>query len=166
MITRKKAAAKPPLFSRPCGQLVGITPNLSHFWQLVCLCPTCLLYSLRHGRLRLIELFPHNGLPFYHQGQSLWSPGSFPLVTKVFLLVTKVFPLVTKVPLLHLHSFEVKCEERRTNEELTDQTESRTMAVISIDNMSLETDFPPTFFNFTVKNVLLCHMRFLKVDLM
>ena len=44
-ITRKKAAAKPPLFSRPFKQLVG-------------LCPTCLFYSLRHGSLGLIQVFP------------------------------------------------------------------------------------------------------------
>ena len=46
--------------SRPCGHLVG-------------LCPTCLFYSLRHGRLGLIEVFPF------------------------ILLFTKVFPLVTNV---------------------------------------------------------------------
>ena len=100
--TRKKAAAKPPLFSRPCGQLVG-------------LCPTCLFYSLRHGRLGLIEVFPFLSffysprsitivLPFGHQGLSLWS--------------LRVFPLVIKVPHLHLHSFEVKCDEERTKNEL------------------------------------------------
>ena len=94
--TRKKAAAMPPLFSRPCGQLVGLYP-------------TCLFYSLRHGRLGLIEVFPFLSffysprsitivLPFGHQGLSLWS--------------LRVFPLVIKVPHLHLHSFEVKCDER------------------------------------------------------
>ena len=115
--TRKKAAAKPPLFSRPFGQLVG-------------LCPTCLFYSPRHGRLGLIEVFPFLSffysprsitivLPFGHQGLSLWS--------------LRVFPLVIKVPHLHLHSFEVKCDKRRTKNERTDRTESRTMSVISID---------------------------------
>ena len=71
---------------------------LSHFWQLVRLCLTCLFYSLRHGRLRLIEVFHLiikvftfiiKVIPFGHQGHSLWSPRSFHLVTKVFPLVTK-----------------------------------------------------------------------------
>ena len=46
-------------------------------------------------------------------------PKVFPLITKVFHLVTKIFsvvtkvlPLVTKVTLLHMHPFEVKCDER------------------------------------------------------
>ena len=83
LITRKKAAAQPTLFSRPCGQLVG-------------LCPTCLFYSLRHGRLGLIEVSPFIllftkvfplvtiVLPFGHQCLSLWSPRSINLVTKGF----------------------------------------------------------------------------------
>ena len=70
-MTRKKAAAKPPLFSRPCGQLVGF-------------CPTSLFYYLRHGRLGLIEVFPLITKVIL-------------LVTKVFPVVTKVFPSVTKV---------------------------------------------------------------------
>ena len=44
--------------------------------------------------------------------------------------------MVIKVPHLHLHSFEVKCDEQRTNErtnELTNRTESQTMSVISND---------------------------------
>ena len=105
------------LFSRPCGQLSG-------------LCPTCLFHSLRHGCLGLNEVFPFLSffysprsitivLPFGHQGLSLLS--------------IRVFPLVIKVPHLHLHSFEVKCDERRTKNERTDRTESRTMSVISID---------------------------------
>ena len=95
--TRKKAAAKPTHFSGHCGQR---QPNLSHFWQLVYLCPTCLFYSLRHGRLGLIEVFPFLSF-FYSPRSSLWS--------------LRVFPLVIKIPHLHLHSFEVKCDER-TNE--------------------------------------------------
>ena len=70
LLLEKKAAAKPPLFSRPCGQLFG-------------LCPTFLLYSLRHS-------FIHQGLPFGHHCPSLWSPMSIPLVTKV----TMGFPFV------------------------------------------------------------------------
>ena len=82
----KKAA--PPLFSRPCR-------------QLVVLCLTCLFWSLRHGRLGLIEVFPFLSF-FYSSRSSLWS--------------LRVFPLVIKIPHLHLHSFEVKCDER-TNEQ-------------------------------------------------
>ena len=80
---------------------------------------------------------------FYSPRSSLWSPLSFPLVTNVYpfghqglsLLSLRVFPLVIKVPHLHLHSFEVKCDER-TNE-LTYRTESRTMSVISIDEINI-----------------------------
>ena len=75
---------------------------------------------------------------FYSPRSSLWSPLSFPLVTNIYPLSHQgPFPLVIKVPLLHLHSFEVKCDKRTKNKrrtnELTDRTESRTMAVISID---------------------------------
>ena len=59
--------------------------------------------------------FIHQGLPFGHHCPSLWSPMSIPLVTKVIPLShwsLRVFPLVIKVPHLHLHSFEVKCDER------------------------------------------------------
>ena len=44
----------------------------------------------------------------------------FPLVTNVFPLVTRVFPLLTKVLLVHIHPFEVRCDE---------QTDGRTHAM-------------------------------------
>ena len=68
--TRKKAAFR-PLFSRPGGQLVRLRP-------------TSLFYYLRHGGLRVIDVFP-------------LIPKVILLVTKVFPVVTKVFPSVTKV---------------------------------------------------------------------
>ena len=114
----QKLEKKRPFFSRPCGQLVG-------------LCPTCLFYSLRHGRLGLIEVFPFLlffysprsitiVLPFGHQGLSLWS--------------LRVFPLVIKVPHLHLHSLEVKCDERTKNEERTTNSEEQTYGPDGITN--------------------------------
>ena len=60
--------------------------------------PAC--FTLRHGRLGLIGVFPF-----------------ILLFTKVFPLVTKDFPFGHQVPLLHLHSFEVKCDEERTNKQ-------------------------------------------------
>ena len=94
--------------------------------------PVC--FTLHLG---LIEVFPFLSF-FYSPRSSLWSPLSFPLVTNIYPLSHQgPFPLVIKVPLLHLHSFEVKCDKRTKNKrrtnELTDRTESRTMAVISID---------------------------------
>ena len=99
----QKLEKKRPFFSRPCGQLVG-------------LCPTCLFYSLRHGPLGLIEVFLFLSF-FYSPRSSLWSPLSFPLVTNdqchqsISLRSLRIFPLFIKVPLLHLHSFEKKCDE-------------------------------------------------------
>ena len=112
--------------SAPCGAQGhhGIQYNITGSRQLVGLCPTCLFYSPRHGRLGLIEVFPFLSF-FYSPRSSLWSPLSFPLVTNVYpfshqgisLWSLRIFPLVIKVPLLHLHSFEVKCDEQRTNEQ-------------------------------------------------
>ena len=104
--TRKKAAA---------GSWLG-------FAQPVC-------FTLRLG---LIEVFPFLSF-FYSPRSSLWSPLSFPLVTNVYpsshqglsLWSLRVFPLVIKVPHLHLHSFEVKCDERRTKNERTNERTGR-----------------------------------------
>ena len=116
------------LFPRPCRQLVG-------------LCPTCFFYSPRHGRLGLIKVFPF--LSFFYSPRSfLWSPLSFPLVTNVYpsshqglsLWSLRVFPLVIKVPHLHLHSLEVKCDERTKNEERTTNSEEQTYGPDGITN--------------------------------
>ena len=104
--TRKKVAAKPPLFSRPCGQLVGFRPTL-------------LFYSLRHGRLGLIFLsfhsFIHQGLPFGHHCPFLGHQ------------CLSLCPSRFHISIYILLKWSV------TNEGLTDRTESRTMWVISID---------------------------------
>ena len=125
------------LFSRPCRQLVGLTPNLFLF----------VIFALHdipicYQDITLVtNVFPfcHQGLSLYSPRVSLWSPRVSLWSPRFFPLVAKVFPLVTKdqgfTPSFHLHSFEVKCdEEQRTNEELTDRTESRTMSVISLDD--------------------------------
>ena len=65
----KKAAPKPPLFSRPCGQLVGLTPIFGSWFGLAALDSlSSFLWSSRYSFL---------------------SPRGYPLVTKVFPLVTK-----------------------------------------------------------------------------
>ena len=101
------------LFSRPCRQLVGLPPNLFLF----------VIFALHDIPICYQDItLVTNIFPFFHQGLSLWSPRSFPLVAKVFPLVTKDQGFT---PSFHLHSFEVECdEEQRTNEELTDRTES------------------------------------------
>ena len=97
---------------RPCGQLVG-------------LCPTCLFYSLRHGHLGVIEVFP---------------------------LIIKVFPLITKVIPFSHQSLPFGNQGPRFNSSiyillkwsvtknlrtyrLTDRMELRTISVISIDDI-------------------------------
>ena len=108
------------LFSRPCRQLVGLTPNLFLF----------VIFALHDIPICYQDItLVTNIFPFFHQGLSLWSPRVSLWSPRSFPLVAKVFPLVTKdqgfTPSFHLHSFEVKCdEEQRTNEELTDRTES------------------------------------------
>ena len=49
---------------------------------------------------------------FYSPRSSLWSPLSFPLVTNVYLFGHQRLSLWS----LRVHSFEVKCDKRRTNE--------------------------------------------------
>ena len=83
--------------SRPCGHLVG-------------LCPTCLFYSLRHGRLGLIEVFPFIllftkvfplvtiVLPFGQQCLFLWSLWVFPLSMYSFTFVENRPMLSQSVP--------------------------------------------------------------------
>ena len=82
--------------------------------------PDCFTLEKRKRKtflgLAALDSFDHQGHsfhqgPFGNQGHSIWSSR-------------------TKVPLLHLHSFEVKCDEE---EGLTDRTESRTISFISID---------------------------------